>query len=193
MRLLAQSHIANHYAAPTEIMAKVEVARAPGQTILSESLSVTPFHALAADDLGDGRLLRGVVEGNVEIVYRALVEVEPRVELHPDLQQHAWSDLPADVLPYLLPSRYCPADQFLRFAAREFGTLTGGGKAIAIVDWLRGHLDYVHGVSNAASPRARSRRMRWRSTRPISMRCSRSGSARAGGSSTRRVSRPSPG
>ncbi len=149
MRLLAQSHIANYYAAPTEIMAKVEVARAPGQTILSETLTITPFHALAADDLGDGRLLRGVVEGNVEIAYRALVEVEPRVELLPDLEQHAWSDLPADVLPYLLPSRYSPADQFLRFAGREFGTLAGGAKTIAIVDWLRDHLDYVHGVSTA--------------------------------------------
>lgn len=149
MRLLAQSHIANHYAAPTEIMAKVQVAHAPGQTIVSEYLAVSPHHALDAVELEDGRLLRGIIEGDVEIVYRAVVEVEPRVELHPDLVQHEWSDLPADVLPYLMPSRFCPADKFMRFTAREFGSLTGGAKAIAIVDWIREHVDYIHGISNA--------------------------------------------
>ena len=149
MRLFAQSHIANHYAAPTEIMAKVEVARAPGQTIVSETLTVSPPHTLDAADLDDGRLLRGIVQGDVEIAYRALVDVEPRAELHADLVQREWSDLPPDVLPYLMPSRFCPADKFLRFVAREFGQLAGGAKTIAIVDWLRGHVDYVHGVSNS--------------------------------------------
>lgn len=149
MRLLAQSHIANRYAAPTEIMAKVQVAHAPGQTIVEERLTLTPHHDLAAVELPDGRLLRGIVEGDVEIAYHAVVDVEPRAELHGGLIQHAWSDLPADVLPYLMPSRYSPADQFLRFTGREFGQWTGGAKVIAIIDWIRSHLDYVHGVSNA--------------------------------------------
>ena len=42
MRLLAQSHLANRFAQPTEIMVKVQVASAPGQTIVSEGLTVTP-------------------------------------------------------------------------------------------------------------------------------------------------------
>jgi len=149
MRLLAQSHIANHYAQPTEIMAKVQVAHAPGQTIVSEYLAVSPHHALDATELDDGRLLRGKIQGDVEIVYRAVVDVEPRIELHAGLCQQRWSDLPADVLPYLMPSRFCPSDKFLRFAGREFGSLAGGAKVIAIVDWIRQHVDYVHGVSNA--------------------------------------------
>ena len=149
MRLLAQSHIANRYPAPTEIMAKVQVAHAPGQTIISEGLTITPHHTLAADELPDGRLLRGVVEGDVEIAYHAVVEVEPRAEIHPELVQHAWSELPADVLPYLMPSRYSPADQFLRFTGREFGNLVGGAKVLAIIAWIQDHLDYLHGVSNA--------------------------------------------
>ena len=126
MRLLAQSHIANQFLAPTEIMAKVQVANAPGQTIVSETLIVVPHHDLDSAELEDGRLLRGTVEGDVEIVYRALVDLEPREEVHAALIQHDWSDLPEDVLPYLLPSRFCPADKFLRYAARQFGALTGG-------------------------------------------------------------------
>jgi len=147
MRLLAQSHVANRYAALTEIMAKIQVAHAPGQTIISEGLTVTPHHDLAADELDDGRLLRGVVEGDVEIAYYAVVEVEPRAEIHAELVQLEWSELPAEVLSYLMPSRYCPADQFLRFTAREFGELSGGAKVLAIIAWIQDHLDYIHGVS----------------------------------------------
>lgn len=149
MRLLVQSHIANRYLAATEIMAKVQVADAPGQVIVSEGLTVTPHFDLAHDALADGRLLRGVVEGDVELAYHAVVDVEPRAELHADLIQHAWSDLPAEVLPYLMPSRYSPADQFLRFTGRQFGGLVGGAAVIAILKWIRSHVDYVHGVSNA--------------------------------------------
>ncbi len=156
MRLLAQSHLANHYPNPTEIMAKVQVAHAPGQTIVSEGLTITPHHDLSSDELPDGRLLRGVVEGDVEIAYQAVVEVEPRAELHAELVQHAWSELPADVLPYLMPSRFSPADQFLRFAGREFGDVAGGAKVLAIVEWIQEHVDYIHGVSTAETTAERT-------------------------------------
>jgi transglutaminase-like putative cysteine protease len=149
MRLLAQAHIANRYALPTEIMAKVQVAHAPGQTIVSETLSITPNVQLDAVELEDGRLLRGIFQGQVELAYTATVDLLPRIALHPQALQHAWSDLPADVLPYLMPSRFCPSDKFLRFVGREFGQVSGGAKMIAIVDWIRKHVDYVHGISTA--------------------------------------------
>ena len=151
MRLLAQSHIASRFDAPAELMLKVQVAHAPGQTIVSENLMVTPPMTLRADALDDGRLLRGQVSGPIEIAYRAVVDVDRREEIHANLPEHDWSELPADVLPYLMPSRYCPADKFLRYAARQFGSLSGGAKALAIIDWLRTNLDYVHGVSNAGT------------------------------------------
>lgn len=156
MRLLAQSHLANRFAQPTEIMAKVQVAHAPGQILVSEGLTVTPFHQLKSDELTDGRLLRGVVQGDVEIAYHAVVDVEPRADVHANLIQHAWSDLPADVLPYLMPSRFSPADQFLRFTGREFGKVFGGAKVLAIIAWIQQHVDYVHGVSNAETTAERT-------------------------------------
>ena len=151
MRLLAQSHIANIYPQPTEVMAKIQVARVPGQKIVSETLQVSPRVELDEAELADGRLLRGVFQGNIEMHYSAVVDVAPRIEISRDLVQHRWSELPADVLPYLMPSRYCPADNFLRFAGREFGSLSGGAKMIAIVDWIRKHVDYQHGVSDAGT------------------------------------------
>jgi transglutaminase-like putative cysteine protease len=149
MRLLAQSHIANQFLAPTEVMAKVQVAHAPGQTIVSEVLTIVPHHDFDSAELEDGRLLRGTVQGDVEIGYHAVVDVDPREEVHAGLIQNDWSNLPEDVLPYLLPSRFCPADKFLRYAARQFGSLTGGAKVIAILDWIKANVDYVHGVSDA--------------------------------------------
>ncbi|WP_419813942.1 transglutaminase-like domain-containing protein [Glacieibacterium sp.] len=149
MRLLAQSHIANRYAQPTEIMAKVQVARAPGQTIVSETLSISPDTRVDAVELEDGRLLRGIFQGQVEVAYSAVIDLEPRIEIHAGALQHRWSDLPADILPYLMPSRFCPSDKFLRFAGREFGNVSGGAKMIAIVEWIRKHVDYLHGVSTA--------------------------------------------
>ncbi len=147
MRLLAQSHLANRFAQPTEIMVKVQVAHAPGQVIVNEGLTITPHHDLSFDELHDGRLVRGIVQGDVEIAYHAVVDVEPRAEIHPELIQHDWSELPADVLPFLMPSRYSPADKFLRFAGREFGDLVGGAKVLAILAWIQEHVDYTFGVS----------------------------------------------
>ena len=156
MRLLAQSHIASHFDAPTELILMVQVADAPGQAIVSEHLSVTPPHELAASGSSDARLLRGTVEGAIEVAYRAVVDVLPRHEVHAGLDQHDWSDLPADVLPYLMPSRFCPSDKFLRYAARRFGDLSGGPKVLAIIDWLRRNVDYLHGVSDAETTAERT-------------------------------------
>jgi transglutaminase-like putative cysteine protease len=56
------------------------------------------------------------------------------------------------VLTYLLPSRFCPVDQVLRFAAREFGSIApGGARAIAILEWIHTNVDYIHGVSTAST------------------------------------------
>ena len=72
------------------------------------------------------------------------------LQLGRDARQHDWSELPRDVLPYLLPSRFSPSDEFMRFAQREFCSIeAGGARVLAVLDWLHTHLDYVHGVSHA--------------------------------------------
>jgi transglutaminase-like putative cysteine protease len=156
MRLLAQSHVATTLAAPTELMLMIEAARAPGQAIVEEALTTTPDPGLIASETDGIRLRRGVAEGPIEFAYRALIDVDPRRPVTPELVQQRWSDLPSAVLPYLLSSRFCPADKFMRFAAREFGDLAGGAKLLAILDWLRRNVDYVHGVSDAETTAERT-------------------------------------
>ena len=65
-------------------------------------------------------------------------------------RQHLWSDLPNEVLPFLLPSHYCPSDKFMRFAQREFGAAGDGvGRVMAILEWIHDNVDYVAGVSSS--------------------------------------------
>jgi len=140
--------------APIEAIAAMLVGHAPGQRIESEALDITPGTRLAesVDPVSGARLLRGQLQGDVALTYTATVRLAPRLVLPPEVNVAPWSRLPVEVLPYLLPSRFCPVDQFLRFAAREFGELSpGGARVLAILDWLHSNVDYVHGVSTAST------------------------------------------
>ncbi len=154
MRVEVHSRLAYEFAEPTETIAVVLAAHAAGQTIESETLVLSDGVRLAEslDPVTGARLLRGPLNGHVSIEYRAVVRLAPRLELPAGVQVAPWSRLPVEVLPYLLPSRYCPVDQFLRFASREFGRLQpGGARALAILDWLHANVDYVHGVSTSTT------------------------------------------
>jgi transglutaminase-like putative cysteine protease len=154
LRVQVQSRLAYDFAEPTETIAVVLAAHAAGQTIESENLTLSDGVRLAEslDPVSGARLLRGPLRGAIWIEYSAVVRLAPRLELPAGVQVAPWSRLPVEVLPYLLPSRYCPVDQFLRFAQRQFGRIApGGARALAILDWLHENVDYVHGVSTSST------------------------------------------
>ena len=154
MRLEICSRLAFEFPEPTETIAVIQAAHAPGQFVEQETLLLPPGVRLAesVDPVSGARLLRGCMSGSVAIEYRARVRVAPRLDLPASITVAPWSQLPVAVLPYLLPSRYCPVDQFLRFATREFGRVTpGGARVLAILDWIHANVDYVHGVSTAST------------------------------------------
>jgi transglutaminase-like putative cysteine protease len=57
--------------------------------------------------------------------------------------------LPGDTVRYLMPSRFCPSDQFQSFVAAEFGFLEAGVKIVAMRNWVNQAIAYVPGSSNA--------------------------------------------
>ncbi len=157
MRVQVQSRLAYDFAEPTETIAVVMAAHAPGQTIESETLRLSDGVRLAEslDPVSGARMLRGPLVGSVWIEYSAVVRLAPRLVLTAGVQVAPWSQLPVEVIPYLLPSRYCPVDQFLRFAQRQFGHIApGGARALAILDWLHENVDYAHGVSTGSTSAA---------------------------------------
>ena len=79
------------------------------------------------------------LSGHVIIRYVAVVENNVRRLLPKSGRQHLWSDLPSEVLPFLLPSRFCPSDKFMRFAQREFaGAGDGEARVMAMLEWIPG-------------------------------------------------------
>ena len=59
-------------------------------------------------------------------------------------------DLPLDILPYLLPSRFVPSDRLANFAMREFAAVSRGHARVStICAWLYQNIEYRRGSSDA--------------------------------------------
>jgi transglutaminase-like putative cysteine protease len=58
--------------------------------------------------------------------------------------------MPSDVVPYILPSRYCPSDKMRSAAAAMFGNVAPGyARVAAICDWVTQHVRFKPGASDA--------------------------------------------
>jgi transglutaminase-like putative cysteine protease len=158
MKLSIKAELVYNFAQATQIIANLEASQTTDQTILSESLDVQPPAQILSDKTSYGdRRMRASLSGEVTIRYLAVVENKLRQLLPQTGRQHVWSDLPSDVLPFLLPSRFCPSDKFMRFAQREFGGASDGvARIMAILQWIHRNLDYVFGVSNAETTAERT-------------------------------------
>jgi len=88
--------------------------------------------------------------GRVELAYRGVVVDDGRADdVDPDAPELAPSDLPDDVLMYLLPSRYCQSDQLADFAFAQFGQVPRGWSRVdAISEWVHGHIGFDYGKAS---------------------------------------------
>jgi transglutaminase-like putative cysteine protease len=124
------------------------------QYVCAEQISTVP--ELRIDQLqapgSMNRLLRiDAPPGTLEIRYMANVDVQRAMPVG-DAREIPVSQLPAEVLPYLIPTRYCESDVLYPLAARTFGHLPSGIQRVeAICRWVRENVDYVVGTSNTLS------------------------------------------
>lgn len=147
MRLSIHAWLDYSLPEPADLLLALEVAQTPDQRLVEDLLRVggtgilTP---IAADDgLGRRTWARGA--GRVTARYTATVEIErPAIRLR-GLAADDVKALPASVVPYLFPSRYCESDRLDAVVRREFGGHQGGDRIAAMVDWLRQHLTYEQG------------------------------------------------
>jgi transglutaminase-like putative cysteine protease len=158
MKLSIKAELVYSFADATQVIANLEASHTSDQVILSESLDIEPPVRMLSDKTSYGdRRIRASLSGEVTIRYQAIVENKLRQLLPQTGRQHVWSDLPSDVLPFLLPSRFCPSDKFMRFAQREFGAAGDGvARVMAILEWIHRNVDYVSGVSNAETTAERT-------------------------------------
>jgi len=140
---------------PTSFALSITAARTPHQTVLAENLYVYPESTIALVPFGSGthQLLRfDAAPGDISIDYSATVELHGHDVDPASLDERDFGQIPAEVMPYLNPSRYCESDKLTRFAARLFGEATRGhGRVRAVTDWVHDNLDYEIGVTDGSS------------------------------------------
>lgn len=153
MRLEIEATLDYTMAQPADVLLAIEAAEMADQVIIDDMLTITgsgPLRPVPGDD-AIGRRTWMNADGNFHAHYRALVDVD-RVggTLH-GLGCAPRRELPAGVVPYLWPSRYCEADRFEALVSREFADVEGGDKIEAMADWIHDHLDYCAGTSDAST------------------------------------------
>ena len=153
MRLSIEVELDYHFAEATEVLLAIEVAQLPDQALIEDRLTVSgsgPLRPIGAED-GIGRRTWMRAEGPCRATYRATLDVDrPAVGIC-GLTASTLPDLPAEVVPYLWPSRYCEADRFEAFVEKTFGALEGGAKVEAMAEWIRREVDYALGSSDVTT------------------------------------------
>lgn len=88
--------------------------------------------------------------GPAEVSFSARVDVSPLPdEVAPTAMLAPPAELPAEVLTYLLPSRFCESDQLSDQAWTSFGALSAGWQRVqAVMDWVHDKLDFGYGTSS---------------------------------------------
>lgn len=136
---------------PCDVLLQLEVAAIPEQIVEQAHFSITPgahfARVPAQDNIGERIWIR--IEGQCLVDYHAVVTINRILDSSNDLPAVPLHQLPGETVQYLLPSRYCPSNQFLAFVEGNFGALEGGAKIVAIRDWISSNLSYVPGASNA--------------------------------------------
>jgi hypothetical protein len=138
------------------LMLNIGAAQCAGQRVVEEKLTNNIGGNFKEQFAADGSTrFHGisVPAGQLDINYDLVVN---RLE---DTFSGPWSpwevslvDLPAEVVPYLYPSRYCESDKLTRFAAQEFGHLSPGhSRVAAICNWINERIEYLPGVTDAHS------------------------------------------
>ncbi len=111
-------------------------------TLRVEHIDVTSSTLIEPEDYVDSfgnRCARfHAMPGALRLTGRNTVEMPEVADPEPtNAVQDSVDDLPAEVLQFLLASRYCEVDRFSAIAYDLFGHLPpGGGRAVAIRDWV---------------------------------------------------------
>jgi transglutaminase-like putative cysteine protease len=137
---------------PTDFVFIVQPTNTPYQRVTWEQVECTPGLAPHEETHGSppNRHLRVHSEpGPFSLRYDAIVDLVHHFALPADLREVPIADLPASVLQYIYPSRYCQSDRLLDVARNEFGTMAPGYERVeAIRQWVQSRTKFQIGSSN---------------------------------------------
>jgi transglutaminase-like putative cysteine protease len=140
---------------PTDFIFIVQPTHTPYQRVTWERMLVHPAVPTQEEVHGSpaNRHLRVHAEpGPFQLRYEAIVDLVHHFALPADLREVPIAELPAPVLQYIYPSRYCQSDQLLNLAREQFGTMTPGYERVeAIRQWVQTRTKFQPGSSHAGT------------------------------------------
>ena len=142
---------------PTTFIFNIHAAGLCNQSILEESLVITPALPYQEFTLHneDSRFIRLETkqETAFKITYQAMVDVHHTLIHEEDLPPASLiMELPTEVLPYLFASRHCQSDKLRKLATKKFGHLQSDYKKVtAISDWVFDNTDYITGTTDSGT------------------------------------------
>jgi transglutaminase-like putative cysteine protease len=141
--------------ATSSFVFNIAAANTSYQKTVNEHLTLSPFinsEWFELNEFGCRGFRVKVDPCELNIAYDATVQLTTELERVRYFNEVEYKRLPASVLPFLNPSRYCESDRLTRFAWKEFGHLTAGYSRVEdICHWVNKHIDYVAGSTNASS------------------------------------------
>jgi transglutaminase-like putative cysteine protease len=136
----------------TDFIFVVQPTNTPYQRVTWEKLETQPEIPLQQQIEGSpaNRHLRMHAEpGPLRVRYDAIVDLVHHFALPSDIREVPIAELPASVLQYIYPSRYCQSDRLLNIARSEFGTMTPGYDRVeAIRKWVQTRTKFQIGSSH---------------------------------------------
>jgi transglutaminase-like putative cysteine protease len=144
-----------HVIAPSDYVFIIQPTNTPYQRVTWEQVAIEPdigleeeVHAMPGTPAN--RHLRVRVEpGAFKLRYDAIVDLVHHFALPSDLSEVAIAELPAPVLQYIYPSRYCQSDRLLDVARAEFGSLAPGYERVeAVRKWVQERTRFQAGSSH---------------------------------------------
>jgi len=140
---------------PSDFVLLIQPAQTACQRVTWERLRTEPVLATHEELYGSppSRHLRlSAPPGKLHIRYDAIVDVVHHFALPSDVEEVPVARLPAEVLPYVYPSRYCQSDRMMAFAREQFGNVPQGyARVEAIRAWVQNYLTFTPGASHAGT------------------------------------------
>jgi transglutaminase-like putative cysteine protease len=131
----------------------IHAARTDRQRVVQERLTLSQDvqPRVETDPATQNRQLRVQASaGPLNVAYRATVDLSHHMAEPGRIAEVPVARLPADVLNYIYPSRYCQSDRLHRFAMREFGQQWQGYSRVqAIRDWVLQRTTFSSNTSNS--------------------------------------------
>jgi transglutaminase-like putative cysteine protease len=131
----------------------IHAAHTRSQTIAAEKLvlsqPLTP--RIDTDPATGNRYMRLRAEpGELKLSYTATVDLAHHMAEPGQLAEVPVRNLPAEVIGYIYPSRYCQSDRLVKMAINEFGALWQGHSRVqAIQDWVQRHVTFTSNTTNS--------------------------------------------